>query len=112
MPADLKRAIGSEVVHVSTARGPQLRDAIEPEPWVQRIVINESGDVTVYVKDAASAIPAIMRLATAAGIELDRITYSQPNLDERNTAGASANNTARTRSTVSRPWPQPGLIKT
>jgi ABC-2 type transport system ATP-binding protein len=36
----------------------------------------------VYVADATAAIPAIMRMAVEAGVELDRVTYSQPSLDD------------------------------
>lgn len=81
-PSELKRAVGADVVQVSTSKPGALKHAIEPEPWVQRIVAVESGEVLVYVRDAAAAIPAIMRLAAAAGVELDRITYSQPTLDD------------------------------
>ena len=82
VPADLKCEVGSDVVHVACADPLLLQRVVEPERWVQRFVINESGDATVYVKEAASAIPAIMRLATGSGVELDRVTYSQPNLDD------------------------------
>ena len=82
IPADLKRDVGADVVQVSTSSPLALRDVVEREPWVQRLAILDATDVTVYVHDAASAIPAIMRLAATAGVELDRVTYSQPSLDD------------------------------
>jgi ABC-2 type transport system ATP-binding protein len=81
-PSDLKRAVGADVVQVATEKRALLKQAVEHEPWVQRLAEVESGEVLVYVRDAATAIPAIMRLAAAAGVELDRVTYNQPTLDD------------------------------
>ena len=81
-PEDLKRAVGADVVQVVTSSAQQLRDAIDAEPWVQRVVEPESGVLQVYVEDASVAIPAIMQLAVARGVALDRVTYSQPTLDD------------------------------
>ena len=39
-------------------------------------------DVHIYVEDASAAIPALMRLSVEQGIELSRVTYSQPTLDD------------------------------
>ena len=81
-PEALKRAVGPDVVQVSTGQPARLRDAVEPQPWVQRLVLAEPDEVTIYVKDAAAAIPAIMRIAAEAGVVLDRVTYNQPTLDD------------------------------
>jgi hypothetical protein len=34
------------------------------------------------VEDAAVALPAVMRIGLEQGIELGRVTYSQPSLDD------------------------------
>ena len=81
-PAELKRAIGADVIQVTTDTADRLRAAIEGEPWVQRLVVTDSGDVHVYVDDASIALPAVMRLSLDHGVELDRVTYSQPTLDD------------------------------
>jgi ABC-2 type transport system ATP-binding protein len=81
-PAELKRAIGADVVQVTTSAPERLRIAIEREPWVQRLVVTDSGDVHVYVDDASMALPAVMRLSLDHGVTLDRVTYSQPTLDD------------------------------
>ena len=81
-PEDLKRAVGADVVQVSTTGPDALRDAVAAQPWVQRIASGEPGEVTIYVEDASAAIPAIMRLAAAVGVELDRVTYNRPTLDD------------------------------
>ena len=81
-PADLKRAVGADVVQVSTNTPQRLRAAIAAQPWVKEIVDVESGDVHIYVEDASVAMPALMRLSVEQGIELTRMTYSQPTLDD------------------------------
>ncbi|MEP6870568.1 MAG: ATP-binding cassette domain-containing protein [Anaerolineaceae bacterium] len=82
VPADLKRTVGADVVQVSSQSEQALLSALEPQPWVLRSAGNGAGEVTVHVTDGASAIPAIMRVATDAGLTLDRVTYSQPTLDD------------------------------
>jgi len=81
-PGDLKRAIGADVVQVTTNAADRLRIAIGGEPWVQRFVVTDSGDVHVYVDDASVALPAVMRLSLDHGVDLQRVTYNQPTLDD------------------------------
>ncbi len=82
VPAALKRTVGADVVQVSSQSEEALLQALAPEAWVLRSAGNGAGDVTVHVADGAAAVPAIMRVATEAGLILDRITYSQPTLDD------------------------------
>ena len=42
----------------------------------------DSGDVHIYVEDASVAMPALMRLSVEQRIELTRMTYSRPTLDD------------------------------
>ena len=81
-PSELKRAVGADVVQVATREPDRLRRAIAEERWVKEIVAAAGGDLHVYVEDAAIALPSIMRLGLEHRIELERVTYSQPSLDD------------------------------
>jgi ABC-2 type transport system ATP-binding protein len=81
-PAELKRSVGADVVQVTCGEPERLHRAIAGEGWVRDIVAGDSGGLHVYVEDAAVALPAVMRLGLEQGIELGRVTYSQPSLDD------------------------------
>jgi ABC-2 type transport system ATP-binding protein len=81
-PAELKRSVSADVVQVATGDPQRLRQVITPEPWVKEIVAGDSGDLHVYVEDASVALPAVMRLALEQDVKLERVTYSQPSLDD------------------------------
>ncbi len=80
--AELKRAVGADVVQVATDDPARLRALIADQPWVQHIADGDGGDLHVYVDDAAVALPAVMRLSHERGIALERVTYTQPTLDD------------------------------
>jgi ABC-2 type transport system ATP-binding protein len=81
-PHDLKREVGADVIGIGTGDGPRLDALLRPLDWVKRIAPAEDGGLHVYVADATAAIPAIMRMAHDEGMALERITYSQPSLDD------------------------------
>jgi ABC-2 type transport system ATP-binding protein len=81
-PAELKRSVGADVIEVATPEPERLRRVIEAERWVKKIVGGEQGDLRVYVEDASLALPTVMRVGLERGIELERVTYSQPSLDD------------------------------
>jgi ABC-2 type transport system ATP-binding protein len=81
-PAELKRSVSADVVQVATGDPERLRQVITAEPWVKEIVGGDSGDLHVYVEDASVALPAVMRLALEQDVKLERVTYSQPSLDD------------------------------
>lgn len=81
-PSELKRSVGADVIEVATSEPERLRRAMAGERWVKEIRIRELGDLHVYVEDASVALPAVMRLGLENGIELERVTYSQPSLDD------------------------------
>jgi ABC-2 type transport system ATP-binding protein len=81
-PDELKRAVGADVVQVVTKSTDEVRDAIEGQPWVQRISELAEGELHIYVDDAAVALPEVMRLSLERGLQLGRATYSQPTLDD------------------------------
>jgi ABC-2 type transport system ATP-binding protein len=81
-PMDLKRSVSADVMQVATGDPDRLRQVIAPEPWVKEIVGGDSGALHVYVEDASVALPAVMRLALERDVKLERVTYSQPSLDD------------------------------
>ncbi len=81
-PSELKRAVGADVVEVATPEPERLRRVIEMERWVRKIVIGDLGDLHIFVEDAAVALPAVMGTGLEHGIGLERMTYSQPSLDD------------------------------
>jgi ABC-2 type transport system ATP-binding protein len=80
-PSELKRGVGGDVLVVSTPDMERLTVLVRSEPWVRRLASAETA-VHVYVDDAAVALPALMRLALAHGLELQRLSYTQPTLDD------------------------------
>jgi ABC-2 type transport system ATP-binding protein len=81
-PEDLKRTVGADLVQVRAGEAETLRAAIEGQTWVRQIVMTEGGDMNIYVEDAAAALPVIMRLAVESAVHLERVTYTQPSLDD------------------------------
>ncbi len=80
-PDQLKRGIGHDVVAVRTDQPRLLCGVIGGQSWVERS-IQLGTEVHVHVRDAAAALPAIVALAAAVGVVLDRVTYQEPSLDE------------------------------
>src|SRR5262249_59634843 len=76
-PAALKRAVGGDVLLVSTAERERLMQLVAAAPWATRVAAPDAV-VHVYVPDAAVALPALMRLALDAGVALERLSYTQP----------------------------------
>src|SRR5438309_5129111 len=81
-PADLKRTVGADVIQVTSSSTDGLSDAIAAQPWVKKIVVTDAENLHVYVDDAAVALPALIRLSLDGGLALERVTYSQPTLDD------------------------------
>lgn len=81
-PADLKRAVGADIIEIVAQESGALESAISGQPWLQRHARAAGGELHVHVTDAASAMPALMRIASERGIHLERVTYSQPTLDD------------------------------
>jgi ABC-2 type transport system ATP-binding protein len=46
-PADLKRSVGADVIQAETNDPTALRDAIGGQPWVQQMIVTDSGDAHV-----------------------------------------------------------------
>jgi ABC-2 type transport system ATP-binding protein len=81
-PGDLKRDVGADVVQVAIASPHLLRAAVAGERWVRRIVETGANELHIYVEDVSVALPSVMRLSIENGISPERVTYSQPTLDD------------------------------
>ena len=81
-PAELKKKVGADVIQVVTQDAGRLQEAVGGLPWVKRLLSTEAGDVHIYVEDAAEALPALMRLSIDHGVDLERVTYKEPTLDD------------------------------
>jgi len=80
-PDALKRDVGGDALLASTRDAEHLVEVVRGEPWVRRVV-PAGGEVHIYIDNASVAIPALMRLALERGVELERLSYTQPTLDD------------------------------
>ncbi len=81
-PEELKRAVAGDVVTLSVA-GDQQRalDLLQGQDFVRESRIEE-GSVLLYVDRGEVAMPAILRLLDAAGLQLLTIGLHRPSLDD------------------------------
>jgi ABC-2 type transport system ATP-binding protein len=81
-PEGLKAAIGADVVSVQLEEGAEkLQSALGARPEVQETVASHDG-LHVYVREAASFLPALVRLADELGLQPGEVTYKRPSLDD------------------------------
>jgi ABC-2 type transport system ATP-binding protein len=81
-PAELKRSVGADIIQVTTEAAERLQDAVQGQPWVLKILQPHDGETHIYVEDATHALPVVMRLCLQNDIPSERISYSQPTLDD------------------------------
>ncbi|HVH63009.1 MAG TPA: ATP-binding cassette domain-containing protein [Candidatus Dormibacteraeota bacterium] len=81
-PGDLKRAVAGDVVSFSVD-GDQQRamEAIKSQPFVRESKV-ENGAVLLYVDRGDAAMPAILRVLDAAGLQTLTIELHRPSLDD------------------------------
>jgi ABC-2 type transport system ATP-binding protein len=89
-PADLKSSIGGDVINLSPCKGDEMacsqfmadtQKVLEGESFVQRIQPAEE-ELALYVDNAKTAAPAIMRILADKGIEVETLAISHPSLDD------------------------------
>jgi ABC-2 type transport system ATP-binding protein len=89
-PADLKRGIGSDVVslvldaddaHPLTRQQDQVDRMLEGFSPMVRLEATPEG-MAVYVRDAAAAIPELVRRLDGNGVRVAALTMTQPSLDD------------------------------
>ncbi len=81
-PEELKRAVAGDVVSFSIA-GDQQRalDLVKDQPFVREAKL-ENGFVLLYVDRGEVAMPDILRLLEAAGLQLITVELHRPSLDD------------------------------
>ena len=81
-PEELKRAIAGDVVTFSVA-GDQARalDVVKGQDFVREALL-ENGSVLLYVDRGEVAMPALLRLLDAAGMQLTTVELHRPSLDD------------------------------
>jgi ABC-2 type transport system ATP-binding protein len=82
-PAALKREIAGEVVVVGI-EGPTARatEALDTQPYVNKLETPDEGGLRLYVDEGATAIPQILRTLDSAGVTLSSIELHRPSLDD------------------------------
>ncbi|MEU7849704.1 ATP-binding cassette domain-containing protein [Micromonospora parva] len=83
-PAELKREISGDVVLVGLdlAATPQAAQALDGEPYVNKLETADEGGLRLYVDEGATAIPQVLRRLDHAGLELRSIELHRPSLDD------------------------------
>ena len=81
-PLDLKREIAGDVVTLgvngSSAAAVEL---LGDRPFVRRLETSKKG-LLLYVDDASTAIPQILRVLDSSGVEFDGMELNRPTLDD------------------------------
>jgi len=82
-PKQLKHEISGDVVTVGVAgSGPQAVELLSPLPFVRQVESPDSDALRLYVDDAGTAIPQVLRSLDGAGIVFDKIELQRPSLDD------------------------------
>ncbi|MBT3363153.1 MAG: ATP-binding cassette domain-containing protein [Chloroflexi bacterium] len=89
-PSELKSSIGGDVINLSPGKGDEearsqfmtnTQKVLEGESFVQRTQPAEE-ELAVYVDNAKTATPAIMRILAEKGIDVETLSISRPSLDD------------------------------
>jgi ABC-2 type transport system ATP-binding protein len=82
-PDDLKREIAGDVVTVGVnGSTPQAAELLSGFAYVRNVETVGEGSLRLYVDEAATAIPQLLRTLDGSGIEFDRIELTRPSLDD------------------------------
>jgi ABC-2 type transport system ATP-binding protein len=81
-PDGLKAAIGADVIAIQLESGAEsLAAALAARPEVRNTVESHDG-LHIYVPDAASFLPSLIRLADDLHLKPGAVTYKRPTLDD------------------------------
>ncbi len=80
-PAALKREISGDVVRIGAPSPARAAEALGSADFVRKLETQEDG-IRLYVDDAATAIPQVLRSLDAAGVELTKVELHRPSLDD------------------------------
>jgi ABC-2 type transport system ATP-binding protein len=82
-PVALKREIAGDVVTVGVnGSGPQAADLLGGFAYVRNVEAAGEGSLRLYVDDASTAIPQILRTLDGSGIVFDKMELTRPSLDD------------------------------
>jgi ABC-2 type transport system ATP-binding protein len=84
-PRTLKQQVAGDSITITLRAGHQgagaAAVALRDQPYVRELE-SADGQVRLYVDDGGTALPEIIRVLDAAGIEVRSITMSEPSLDD------------------------------
>jgi ABC-2 type transport system ATP-binding protein len=86
-PADLKAGIGADVIQIAVRdenggdAKVRARETLQRLPEVREIQDFEAG-VAVYAKDGPALVPQVVRALDESGIAIQRLTLSEPTLND------------------------------
>jgi ABC-2 type transport system ATP-binding protein len=82
-PEELKSAMGHDVVtvDVADADSAKAREALAGLAGVQKVV-DDAGDLALYVENGAQAVPEVVRLLDKAGVSARSLSVARPTLDD------------------------------
>ena len=82
-PNQLKHEIAGDVLTVGLAgEGQPAVELLSRLPFVRQVEAPSADALRLYVDDAGTAIPQVLRSLDAAGIEFDKIELQRPSLDD------------------------------
>ncbi|MGP4001768.1 ATP-binding cassette domain-containing protein [Streptomyces sp. 8N706] len=80
-PAELKRAVGADILEVVADEGDRLREVLSGLAWVRQMAQTADG-LHVHVDDATTALAMVVETARDHGVKLAQVGYQQPSLDD------------------------------
>ena len=81
-PLDLKREIAGDVVTLGVnGSAAAAAELLGDRPFVRRLETSKKG-LLLYVDDASTAIPQILRVLDSSGVEFDGMELNRPTLDD------------------------------
>ena len=81
-PLDLKRDIAGDVVTLGVnGSAAAAEELLRERPFVRRLESSQKG-LLLYVDDASTAIPQILRALDGSGVEFDGMELNRPTLDD------------------------------
>jgi ABC-2 type transport system ATP-binding protein len=82
-PDELKREIAGDVVTVGVdGSGPQATELLQARGFVRSVETAGEDTLRLYVDEASTAIPQILRALDGAGIEFGKMELTRPSLDD------------------------------
>jgi ABC-2 type transport system ATP-binding protein len=82
-PDALKREIAGDVVTLGVNGGtPRAIELLGDFPYVRKLEVASEDNLRLYVDEASTAIPQILRTLDASGVEFGKMELNRPSLDD------------------------------